>query len=114
MHDITLDDYYKLILNPLVNKYREKWGIGEKMYDLRNNPEFCRKYDEAFGTKKGNPMNNDDRLECLRLAIEAMKGTKYTTEQLLRSAKVFYNWVYEQEKVNSLTFEKIHNERTEK
>ncbi len=62
-------------------------------------------------------MNNDDRLdrlECLRLAIEASKGTQYDVEGMLQIAKTFHHWVYEQEKVNSLTFEKIHNERTEK
>ncbi len=58
---------------------------------------------------KGDAMNSDDRLECLRLAIEWAKfnpGCDVKT-----TASIFYNWVHEDEKPNRLTFEKINKER---
>ena len=61
---------------------------------------------------KGNVMN-DDKLECLRLAIEYMKKTDDYID-IIQTAQAFYNWIYEHEKhekPNSLTFEKISKER---
>ncbi len=53
---------------------------------------------------------NDDKLECLRLATEVYKNLS-NSEGILKVAQQFYDWIYEQEKINSLTFEKISKER---
>ncbi len=52
---------------------------------------------------------NDDKLECLRLAIEIAKINPKA--EVMMWAKEFYNWVYNQEKTNSLTFDKISKKR---
>ncbi len=68
--------------------------------------DFERRYKEAFNPK-GNVMN-DDKLECLRLATDFVKTND---GDILTIAKKYYEWVYEHEKPNSLTFEKISKER---
>ncbi len=52
---------------------------------------------------------NDDKLECLRLAIEWVKVNP--NADALTSAKVFYDWVSTPDKPNKLHFEKISKER---
>ncbi len=62
---------------------------------------------------KGNAMNSDDRLECLRLAVELEKSglSGLSVENIIKAAQEFYNWVYKTEKPNKLTFEKVNKER---
>jgi len=70
---------------------------------------------EQHARMKGNTMNSDDKLECLRLAIEYSKDNyskdNYNDQELLRLAQQFYNWISEHNKPNNLTFDKINPER---
>jgi hypothetical protein len=65
-------------------------------------------FNRGLKIKKGNIMNSEDRLECLRLAVET---TKIAPVDILVTAKRYYAWVSETDKPNSLNFEKISPER---
>ena len=54
-------------------------------------------------------MNSDDKLECLRLALDWAKLNPHT--DVLGTARIFHNWVSEAGKPNSLNFEKINPDR---
>ena len=72
------------------------------------------RYERAFpSSKKGNAMNSDDKLECLRLAIDTARLNENAASdaEILNTAKLYSAWVSEADKPNRLTFEKINPER---
>jgi len=79
---------------------RKDYVIGETYKMMR----------EQYPKMKGNVMNSDDKLECLRIAAEFVAKAQ-SGEPVLELAKAFYNWVSEVDKPNSLTFEKINTKR---
>jgi hypothetical protein len=54
---------------------------------------------------------NEDKLECLRLALEWAKLNPHTDTDVLGTARIFYNWISQAAKPNNLTFEKVNPER---
>lgn len=57
-------------------------------------------------------MNSDNKLECLRLAVDSFNKELATSLEMVERAQIFYHWVYEtNEKPNKLTFEKTASRR---
>ena len=54
-------------------------------------------------------MNEDTKLECLRLAVDSCKGASEDTVE--RVAKKFYEWVTSEDKPNTIKYEKTLKER---
>lgn len=54
-------------------------------------------------------MNEDTKLECLRLAVDLCKGI--TEAEVLPMAKKFYEWVISEDKPNTIKYEKTIRER---
>ncbi len=55
-------------------------------------------------------MNEDTKLECLRLAVDFCRG--WEGSEPLEVAKSYYEWVTSKDKPNTINYEKTLKERT--